>query len=97
MTNKHAHAMRQTAFLSNGKIFDNRKNFVFQYGRRQVVPGIEAALSSMRVGGERRAVLPPNLAYGSKGVCFENKECLIPPNETLGYDISLLRVALPPT
>lgn len=89
-------AIDYVAFLSSGEIFDSRKNFVFQYGKVQVVPGLEAAVSSMRVGGERKAVLPPDTAYGSKGVCLATKECLVPPNETLGYDITLIRVAVPP-
>lgn len=67
-------------------------------GQRQVIPGMEAAIASMKPGGERRVVVPANLAYGEKGVCLQSsKECLVPPNERLGYDITLLRVALPPT
>lgn len=85
------------AYLSNGTVFDNRKNLVFQLGKRQVVPGLEVAVATMRPGGERRAVFPPALAYGEKGVCLPSKECLVPPNETLGYSITLLRVAVPPT
>lgn len=86
------------AFLSNGKVFDNRKNFVFQFGRRQVIPGLEAAVQTMRTGGQRKAVVPPALAYGSKGVCISSEDaCLVQPGETLGYDITLTRVALPPT
>ena len=78
-------------------MFDNRKNFVFQIGQRQVIPGLEAAIISMRPGGERRAVIPPSLGYGDRGVCFpEKNECLVPPGETLGYDITLQRVALSP-
>lgn len=67
-------------------------------GQRQVIPGMETAISSMKPGGERRVVVPADLAYGEKGVCLQNSgECLVPPNERLGYDITLLRVALPPT
>lgn len=89
----------QLAFLSNGKIFDNRKGFVFQMGHRQVIPGLENAIYSMKPGGERKVVIPPSSAYGDKGVCLNNetKECLVPPGETLGYSVTLLRVAVPPT
>lgn len=87
------------AFLSNGAVFDSRKGFVFQMGQRQVIPGLEAAILSMKPGGERKAVLPPQLAYGEKGVCVgqDRNECLVPPNQTLGYDITLQRVAISPT
>lgn len=90
--------MDYVAFLSSGRVFDNRKNFVFQFGRRQVIPGLEAAVQSMRAGGQRKVVVPPALAYGAKGVCLpQEAECLVQPDETLGYDITLQRVALPPT
>ncbi|CDF37031.1 unnamed protein product [Chondrus crispus] len=86
------------AFLSNGKIFDNRKGFVFQMGQRQVIPGLETAVSTMKPGGERKVVIPPTLAYGDRGVCIgESKECLVPPGETLGYSVNLQRVAISPT
>ena len=40
----------------------------------------------MRVGGQRRLVLPPSLGYGPSRVG------LIPPNATLVFDIDLLEV-----
>lgn len=71
---------------------------MFQMGQRQVIPGLEVAISTMKPGGERKVVVPPRLAYGDKGVCLEqSKECLVPPGETLGYTVTLLRVAVPPT
>ncbi len=67
-------------------------------GQRQVIPGLEYAIQGMRPGGQRKAVFPPALAYGKRGVCLqEGSECLVQPDETLGYDITLHRVALPPT
>lgn len=97
MSHFHNHPNVQLAFLSNGQLFDNRKGFVFQMGQRQVIPGLEAAVSTMKPGGERKIVVPPKLAYGDKGVCLEqSKDCLVPPGETLGYSVTLLRVAVPP-
>lgn len=67
-------------------------------GRRQIIPGLEEAISTMKPGGERRVVVPPKLAYGDKGVCLEKEDdCLVPPGETLGYSVTLQRVAVPPT
>jgi FKBP-type peptidyl-prolyl cis-trans isomerase len=40
-----------------------REDFKFLVGDSRVVPGINEALVGMRVGGRRRAVLPPNIAY----------------------------------
>eukprot|EP00183_Erythrolobus_madagascarensis_P002642 CAMPEP_0185850432 /NCGR_PEP_ID=MMETSP1354-20130828/4570_1 /TAXON_ID=708628 /ORGANISM="Erythrolobus madagascarensis, Strain CCMP3276" /LENGTH=219 /DNA_ID=CAMNT_0028551109 /DNA_START=23 /DNA_END=682 /DNA_ORIENTATION=- len=88
-------------YLSNGTIFDNtktpgRKPLAFQLGQRKVIPGIEDALRVMKVGGESTIVVPPKLAYGERGVCFAEQGCLIPPNETLEYDLTLVRVAVSP-
>lgn len=67
-------------------------------GQRQVIPGLENAIATMKPGGKRKVVVPPQLAYGDKGVCLaENKECLVPPGERLGFSVTLLRVAIPPT
>lgn len=50
------------------------------------LPGIDKGVRGMRVGGQRRLLVPPNLAYGSKGVGE------IPPNATLTIDIELLSI-----
>lgn len=74
---------------------------MFQMGQRQVIPGLEIAISSMQPGGERKAVVPAALAYGDKGVCVPGQdgkdECLVPPGERLGFDVKLVRVAVSPT
>lgn len=50
----------------------------------------------MTVGDKIQAIIPPALAYGDKGVCLENGECLVKPGATLVYDITLTRASLPP-
>jgi FKBP-type peptidyl-prolyl cis-trans isomerase len=50
----------------------------------------------MRVGEKVQAIIPPGLAFGEKGLCLENGECLIKPNSTLVYDVFLKRSAIPP-
>jgi FKBP-type peptidyl-prolyl cis-trans isomerase len=89
------------AYLSNGTVFDNtmsdgRKSVVFRMGQHKVIPGLETALASMRQGGVRKAIVPAKLAYGSRGVCFPDQGCLVPPDETLEYELFLRRVAVSP-
>ncbi|MBI4264828.1 MAG: FKBP-type peptidyl-prolyl cis-trans isomerase [Acidobacteria bacterium] len=60
--------------------------FQFVLGADTVIPGWNRGLPGMRVGGLRRLVIPPSLAYGSKRVG------IIPPNATLLFEIELLGV-----
>jgi FKBP-type peptidyl-prolyl cis-trans isomerase FkpA len=73
------------AAQNKGQSF-NCGTFSFVVGSSQVIPGFNQAVTGMRVGGQRRAIVPPNLAYGSAG------SGPIPPNATLVFDIELLNV-----
>ena len=93
--------MHYIGYLSNGKVFDNtrskgRKPVAFVYGKRQMLPGIEVGIRTMKAGGKRRIIVPSEMAFGKRGVCVEEQGCLIPPDETLTYDVELLRVAVSP-
>lgn len=48
------------------------------------------------VGEKVQAIVPPGLAFGDKGICLENGECLIKPKSTLVYDVYLKKSAIPP-
>jgi FKBP-type peptidyl-prolyl cis-trans isomerase len=76
-----------------GRQFDSslaagRTPFPFTRGAGEVIRGWDQGVVGMRVGGRRRLVIPPELAYGSQGA----GNGTIPPNATLVFDIELLNV-----
>ena len=74
-----------------GQQFDSsigRQPFSFRLGAGQVIRGWDQGVVGMQVGGQRRLVIPPELAYGSQG-----SGGVIPPNATLVFDIELLSVS----
>ena len=66
----------------------------------QLLPGWEEALDGMQMGQTRIIQVPPALAYGAKGLPIETKsgetEYLVPPNERLQFELTLIQVSLPP-
>jgi FKBP-type peptidyl-prolyl cis-trans isomerase FkpA len=70
-----------------GALFDTSLSFAFHIGIGQVIKGWEQGIPGMRVGGQRRLIIPPELAYGTAGSGLN-----IPPNATLVFDITLLAV-----
>lgn len=95
-------AIEYTGYLTSGQIFDathaeGKKNaLMFEVGGNAVIPGISEMVTNMQVGQKVQAIIPPQLAFGDKGLCVESGECLIKPGQTLVYDISLKRSAIPP-
>jgi FKBP-type peptidyl-prolyl cis-trans isomerase FkpA len=60
----------------------------FRLGTNAVIPGFEQSVQSMQVGGVRRAIIPPTLAYGSGG----SSDGRIPGNSWLVFEIELIAV-----
>ena len=80
-----------TGTLTDGTKFDSSKDrgtpFPFVLGSGMVIAGWEQGVKGMKEGGVRKLVIPPNLAYGNRGV-----GSVIPPNSTLVFEIELLKV-----
>lgn len=72
-----------TASEHKGAQFD-ASQLTFVVGNGTLIKGFEAAVTGMKVGGSRRAIIPPALAYGAAG-----NGATIPPNAALVFDILL--------
>ena len=80
-----------TGWLENGTKFDSsvdrNEPFTFTIGAGQVIPGWDEGVMTMKIGGKRRLVIPPQLGYGAAGAGG-----VIPPNATLIFEVILLDV-----
>ncbi len=72
---------------AKGTQFDSSTNFSFRLGTGAVIRGWDQGVAGMRVGGQRRLVIPPELAYGDR-----SPGAPIPPNATLVFDVTLNNV-----
>ena len=87
-----------TGWLTDGKVFDSSRDtmpngkpkspIAFPLGVRRVIAGWDAGFDGMRVGGQRRLIIPYQLAYGEAG-----RLPTIPAKATLIFDVELMAVA----
>ncbi|MBN8229726.1 FKBP-type peptidyl-prolyl cis-trans isomerase [Corallococcus macrosporus] len=79
-----------TGWLPDGSQFDSSRGgtpFTFAVGAGQVIEGWDEGLVGMRVGGQRKLVIPSDLGYGSRG-----SPPVIPADSVLVFDVEVMRV-----
>lgn len=78
--------------FSTGEEFDASWNrgqpFEFKLGKGQVIPGWDAGVQGMKVGGRRKLTIPSAMAYGARGAGG-----VIKPHEPLVFVVDLLAVS----
>lgn len=82
-----------TGKLTDGTVFDASSRhspgtFDFQLGEGHVIKGWDEGVATMRKGGSRKLIIPPDLGYGAQGAGG-----VIPPNATLVFVIDLLKIS----
>ena len=80
-----------TGWLQDGTQFDSSvdrgETFSFAIGTGAVIPGWDEGVATMKVGGKRQLLVPPDLAYGASGAGG-----VIPPDATLIFEVELISV-----
>jgi FKBP-type peptidyl-prolyl cis-trans isomerase FkpA len=87
-TYDHTHADKKGATFDSSR--KGGQPFSFVLGQQQVITGWDQGVAGMKVGGQRRLVIPAALAYGDRGAGGA-----IPPGATLVFDVELLAVQPP--
>ncbi|MBW2526606.1 MAG: FKBP-type peptidyl-prolyl cis-trans isomerase [Deltaproteobacteria bacterium] len=77
--------------LDDGRQFDSTYErgvpFTLTLGDAGVLDGFNEGLLGMQIGGKRRLIVPPSLAYGDEGAPPD-----IPPGAMLEFDVELVAI-----
>ena len=84
-------SVNYSGFLLDGTMFDSsykrNKPFEFVLGQGRVIKGWDEGVALLNEGSKAKFIIPPNLAYGSRGAGG-----LIPPNSTLIFEVELIEI-----
>ena len=83
--------------LADATVFDSsaahgNKPLDFTLGAQGLIPGFQIGVNGMKVGGERKIAIPPELGYGAQDVKGASGKVIIPANSTIIFDVKLVKV-----
>jgi len=89
-------SVHYTGTLTDGTKFDSSLDrgtpFSFVLGAGQVIKGWDLGVAGMKVGEQRRFIIPPEFAYGEQGI-----PPVIPSNATLIFEVEMITINQQPT
>jgi FKBP-type peptidyl-prolyl cis-trans isomerase FkpA len=84
-------SVHYTGWLKSGQKFDSSHDrgqpLVFPLGKGRVIKGWDEGVATMKIGGKRTLLIPPQLGYGDRGAGG-----VIPPGATLLFEVELVGV-----